>query len=317
MTPDPLKAPLIVEAEGEADPGLALPVDGVVPAMQVLARPRSALARLAAWVFGLLFGLVLAVAGWSFVAGLFAAVPALGWVAAVLVGLAGLIVLVWGAREWRGFLRLARIEGLRAEVAGVGDLKAARAVVGRVTALYAGREDLAWARARVTEKGAEVFDADGLLRLAEVELMGPLDAAARGEIEAAARQVALVTALVPLALADVATAAVANLRMLRRVAEIYGGRAGSLGAWRLMRRVMGALMAAGALALTDDLIGSVAGGGVLSKVSRRFGEGVVNGALTVRIGLAAMEVCRPMPFVALPKPGTSNTVRRALAGLFG
>jgi putative membrane protein len=109
----------------------------------------------------------------------------------------------------------------------------------------------------------------------------------------------------------------ANLRMVRRIAEIYGGRAGTLGSWRVMRRVFGHLIATGAVSLTDDLIGSVAGGGVIGKLSRRFGEGVVNGALTARVGVAAIEVCRPMPFVALPKPKVTNLVSRALTGLFG
>jgi putative membrane protein len=146
--------------------------------------------------------------------------------------------------------------------------------------------------------------------------MAPLDAAARAEVEAAARQVATVTALVPLALADVAAALFANLRMIRRIAEIYGGRSGTLGSLRLLRRVFGHLVATGAVALTDDLISSVAGGGVLSKLSRRFGEGMVNGALTARVGIAAMEVCRPLPFDALPRPGVTETVTRALAGFF-
>lgn len=56
---------------------------------------------------------------------------------------------------------------------------------------------------------------------------------------------------------------------------------------------------------------------MLSKISRRFGEGVVNGALTARVGVAAMELCRPMPFTALPRPQVTNLVSRALAGLFG
>ena len=86
---------------------------------------------------------------------------------------------------------------------------------------------------------------------------------------------------------------------------------------RLLRRVFLSLLATGAVALTDDLLGSFAGGGILAKLSRRFGEGVVNGALTARVGVAAMEICRPMPFVAVPKPGVSATVSRALAGLFG
>ncbi len=312
----PLKAPLVVAAEGEADPGLALPVDGA-PVLLRMGRRRSPLARVGAWVFGMLFGLVLAVWAWTFVAGLMVSFPLLGWVAAGLMAAAGLVLLVWLVGEARAWARLARIEGLRAEAQGVTEVKAARAVVARVSALYAGRAEMSAARESLARRGEEVFDADALVHLAEVELMAELDAQARAEVEAAARQVALVTALVPLALADVVTALVANLRMLRRVAEIYGGRAGSLGALRLMRRVMAALVAAGALALTDDLIGSVAGGGILSKVSRRFGEGVVNGALTVRVGLAAMEVCRPLPFGALARPGTSATVSRALAGLFG
>ena len=75
-------------------------------------------------------------------------------------------------------------------------------------------------------------------------------------------------------------------------------------------------MATGAVAVGDDMIGSVAGGGMLSKLSRRFGEGVVNGALTARVGLAAMELCRPLPRLTVPRPTVTGVVRRALSGLF-
>ena len=72
-----------------------------------------------------------------------------------------------------------------------------------------------------------------------------------------------------------------------------------------------------AVAAGDDLFHTVAGGGVLAKLSRRFGEGVVNGALTARVGIAAMEVCRPLPFMAQPRPKVGNLVTRGLRGLFG
>ena len=121
----------------------------------------------------------------------------------------------------------------------------------------------------------------------------------------------------PLALADLITALTANLRMIRRIAEIYGGRSGTLGSWRLTRGVLAHLVATGALAVGDDLIGTIAGGGLLAKVSRRFGEGVVNGALTARVGVAAIEVCRPLPFHTSPRPSVTALVRRALTGLFG
>ena len=64
------------------------------------------------------------------------------------------------------------------------------------------------------------------------------------------------------------------------------------------------------------MLGSIAGGSIVGKLSRRFGEGVVNGALTARVGVAAMDVCRPMPFRALDKPRVTELMKRALTGFF-
>ncbi|MBN2629333.1 MAG: TIGR01620 family protein [Rhodobacteraceae bacterium] len=310
--------------EDEVDPSLAAPVPDPMPqgqAMQLAARiapPRSGLSRFALWSFGALFSFVLSVAAWNFVTGLMASSPLLGGIAAVLLALAVIAALLLAGREWSAYARLSRLDHLRSQAITAraeGNLKAAKSTVAALNRLYAHREDTAWGRQKLAERGAEVMDADALLSLAETDLMPPLDIRARAEVELAARQVATVTALVPLALADVATALYANLRMIRRIAEIYGGRSGALGSWGLLRRVFTTLLATGALALTDDLIGSVAGGGVLSKLSRRFGEGVVNGALTARVGLAAIDLCRPLPFVALDRPSTTGTVSRALAGI--
>ena len=84
----------------------------------------------------------------------------------------------------------------------------------------------------------------------------------------------------------------------------------------MTRAVAAHLVATGAVAVGDDLIGSVSGGHILGKLSRRFGEGLVNGALTARVGVAAIEVCRPMPFVAAEKPRVTSLISRALTGLF-
>jgi putative membrane protein len=317
--------PFLEEMEEAVDPSLAPPVPDGLPegqamlAVAALARKRpSGLWRFAVWAFGALFSFALSVAAYDFVTGLLARNVVLGWMAFALVVLAVVAGLVLALREWGAFLRLSRLDSLRTravEARAAADLKEARRVVSGLVSLYGARGDTAWGRARLAERQGEVMDADALLSLAERELLATLDTEARLVIEGAARQVATVTALVPLALADVATAAVANLRMIRRIAEIYGGRSGSFGSLKLLRRVFGSLVAAGALALTDDMIGSVAGGGVLSKLSRRFGEGVVNGALTARVGVAAMELCRPLPFVALERPAVSSLVSRALTGL--
>ena len=317
---DSAPAPTPADAPPVEDPGL----QPTGEAMQTLARlSASRPNRLARLFWASLFALLtftLSIAAWSFVTGLLAANPILGWTATALFGLVIFAALGLALKEWAGYARLARLDRLRsrAEAAlGAQDLKAARALATDLSTLYAGRPALAEARARLKTQAAEAFDADTVFAITEQTLLAPLDARAREEVAAAARQVATVTALVPLALADVVAALTANLRMIRRIAEVYGGRAGTLGSWRLTRTVLTHLVATGAVAVGDDLIGSVAGGGLLSKVSRRFGEGVVNGALTARVGVAAMEVCRPLPFTEKTRPSVSKLVSRALTGLFG
>ena len=155
------------------------------------------------------------------------------------------------------------------------------------------------------------------MALVETTVVAPLDALAMKEIEAASRQVATATAIIPLALADVVVALTANVRMIRRIAEVYGGRSGTFGSWRLMKAVACHLIATGAVAIGDDMISSIAGGSVLSKLSRRFGEGIVNGALTARVGVAAMDVCRPMTFKAVKRPSITTIMKNALVGFVG
>jgi putative membrane protein len=86
-----------------------------------------------------------------------------------------------------------------------------------------------------------------------------------------------------------------NLRMIREIATLYGGRPSTLSTFKLARMVISHLAVAGGLALSDSLIQHVIGKGLIGRLSARFGEGAVNGILTARIGLAARDVCRPIP----------------------
>lgn len=309
----PATAPA-VEDDRDTPRGLAM--------QQVAAITTRRPSRLARWFWSVtlaLVGFIASLAAWDYVTGLLARSPVLGGIATALIGLLLLVLLIIGLRELAAFGRLRTLDSIQHKAAGALislDLKQARIVLGDLEELYGNREDTAWGRAELKSRQGDILDADGLLGLAETSLLAPLDARAQREVEAAARQVATVTAIVPLALADLFTALTANLRMIRRIAEIYGGRSGTLGSWRLTRTVLTHLVATGAVAVGDDLIGSVAGGGVLSKVSRRFGEGVINGALTARVGVAAIEVCRPLPFHATKKPSVSSLVGRAMSGLF-
>ncbi|MDQ2093734.1 YcjF family protein [Rhodalgimonas zhirmunskyi] len=327
------KGPILIDLSDDPapNPAEAPPVPDHLPgqipeprAMQqaaalVTARP----SRLARWFWGLLGALLstlITIAAWEFATSLIASNPLLGWfVTALFAGLL-LTLLIIALRELAAFARLKRIDTLHHEAAtslAQDDIKAARAVTAKLDRLYADRPALRLARETLKTRTDEQFDAATILSLAESELLGPLDKQATAHVEAAARQVATVTAIVPLALADVFAALTANIRMIRRIAEVYGGRSGTLGSLRLVRAVLTHLVATGAVAVGDDMIGSLAGGGLLSKLSRRFGEGVVNGALTARVGVAAIEVCRPLPFGKGRRPSVSALVGRALTGLFG
>lgn len=313
--PSPATAPPVPEPEAEPAPtGQAMQTVAALAA-----RRASPIARLFWWAFTGLVAFIVSVAAWDFVTGLLDRSTILGTVALSLLGLVLLALALLALREMAAFARLRRLDDLHKEAdaaLAAADLGAARKLVDHLIGLYRGREDTRWGREKLAERAEDIFDADALLAQAETDLLAPLDAAAIREIEAAARQVAAVTALVPIALADLFAALTANLRMIRRIAEIYGGRGGILGSLRLTRAVMTHLVATGAVAVGDDLIGTVAGGGMLARVSRRFGEGVVNGALTARVGVAAMEVCRPLPFRRQRRPSVSALVKRALTGVF-
>jgi putative membrane protein len=234
---------------------------------------------------------------------------ALGWLGVALAGLAGLAFAAIVLREAFGLWRLGSIEKLRqrsVETLASDDRTAGRAVVRDMLALAGGMPRLARARARLEGHLEDIIDGADLVRVSERELMEPLDRDARRIVSDAAKRVSLVTAVSPRAAVDMLFVLVTALTVVRRLAYLYGGRPGTLGVMRLMREVVAHLALTGGMAAGDSLIQQVLGHGIAAKVSVRLGEGVLNGLLTARLGLAAIEVTRPLPFAALPAPALSD-----------
>lgn len=283
-------------------------------------RPRMGFwVRLLLWAVGLLATLQIALAAERLVLELMARAPWAAWGAAALVAAAALALVALTARELAAIGRLRRVEALREDIlaaAASGDARRARVAMGDLERLYRGRKDVvdvgAWRRLR--DLCDDAVDADARLALYEREVMAPLDAQARAAARHGARRVAAFTAIAPSVVLDALGAMYFNLAMIRRIGQIYGGRAGVAGTWRLARRVVAHAMAAGLIAIGEDLLEPLLGGGVAAKASRRIGEGVVNGALTARLGLAAIDVCRPMPFSAVKRPTLRHIFWEALTG---
>jgi putative membrane protein len=241
----------------------------------------------------------------------------IGWAAIGLLGLAILALLMIILREAGGLARLGRLGRLRheADSAAVADDKAlAIDVLNRLKRLYRGRKDLAWGMGRLAEHEGDIMDAAELLRLSERALVAPLDPLARSIVAASAKRVSVVTAVSPGALIDMLFVAAENLRMLRRLATLYGARPGTLALLKLARMVVTHIVLTGGIALGDDVIQQLVGHGLTAKLSARLGEGLFNGALTTRIGLAAIDVCRPLPYIEVVRPRFRELVAE-VAGL--
>ena len=224
----------------------------------------------------------------------------IGWIAVFLVAVAGLAASAIVLRETVGIMRLNRLGRIRRSLEDALDARDAareKSELRQLLSTFSGRDDMKWSIARFREHESDVRDPGDLARLADREVFAPLDRRAKRIVLSSAKRVSVVTAISPLPIVDVVFVLIENLKMLRSLATLYGGRPGLMAALKLGRMVVTHLVATGGIALTDDLVGQVLGHDLLRRLSQRLGEGALNGALTARIGAAAIQVVRPLPFL--------------------
>ena len=295
------------------DPFIATTIDlpELAPPVATPRPRRLTFGRVALGALGLLVSLAIGLWVDALIRDLFSRNDWLGYLAIGATAVAVLALLGVVLREAWGLRRLAAVQDLKRDVTdAIASPKpaAGRAIVARLAHLLAARPQTARGRARLAETEGEIIDSAHLVDLAERELMAPLDREARALILGAAKRVSIVTAVSPRALVDLGYVIYESSRLVRGMAELYGGRPGKLGMLRLMRDVIAHLAVTGSIAMGDSLVQQVLGHGLASKLSARLGEGVINGLMTARIGIAAMDLCRPMPFRALKRPGIGDFI---------
>ncbi|MFD3247896.1 TIGR01620 family protein [Rahnella aquatilis] len=140
-----------------------------------------------------------------------------------------------------------------------------------------------------------------------------LDAQARREISHSAAESALMIAVSPLALVDMAFIAWRNLRLVNRIAVLYGIELGYYSRIRLFRLVLLNMAFAGASELVREVGMDWMSQDLAARLSARAAQGIGAGLLTARLGIKTMELCRPLPWLEGDKPKLGD-FRRELIG---
>jgi putative membrane protein len=245
---------------------------------------------------------------YSWVEGMIAAKPQLGWLAAGLAALTALALIGFVAREIIAVARLSGNQKLRQAFETASQTNNTRSAVVNLTKIAESLPATAKGRVAFSAIDREFLDATDLIQLAEKDLVAPLDTLALERVTAAAKRVSIVTAISPRAFLDIVYVLYENAKLVRAIAEIYGCRPGVFGFLRLARETLAHLAITGAVAMGDSIIQQIVGHGMAARVSAKLGEGVLNGLMTARIGFAAMDVTRPAPFSEASRPKIAHVL---------
>lgn len=270
--------------------------------------------RLAAMAAGFgLTGLVLGDAARR-IGGLIAESPLIGLPLAVF----GLLFVVGTAalalREWRGLRQLLRRAGLRAAAARLvgSDFhgEAARLlsqIAEELPDLPDRRRPLAVYRAL-----SRPTLADGeQLELFERHILRPLDRRAYRLVLEASRDIGVLTALSPAGLFAGVLVLWRTLLLLRTIASLYGMSPGPVASLALFRRALRNAVLAGVADVATHAALEHMGAGLAALLSARAGQGAGHAVLAARLGLEAIRLTRPLPFIA-EKPPSLRQVTKSL-----
>lgn len=127
-----------------------------------------------------------------------------------------------------------------------------------------------------------------------------LDAQARREISRSAAESTLMIAVSPLALVDMAFIAWRNLRLINRIATLYGIELGYYSRLRLFRLVLLNIAFAGASELVREVGMDWMSQDLAARLSARAAQGIGAGLLTARLGIkrwSSAARCRGSPMI--------------------
>lgn len=161
----------------------------------------------------------------------------------------------------------------------------------------------------------ESYSAQEVAYLFSQTLLKPIDAKAIKLVTKSAVEAGIIVAISPLALVDMFFIAWRNIRLVNRIARLYGIELGYASRLRLIRLVLLNVAFAGATELAQEIGMDWLSQDIAAKLSARAAQGIGVGLLTARLGIKAMEFCRPLVFSKQEKPKLTAIHRELLSTL--
>ncbi len=140
-----------------------------------------------------------------------------------------------------------------------------------------------------------------LLQLYSRLVLEKVDDKAMAEVAKFSSEAVVLVALSPVAIIDMLIILSRNLRMINKIAGLYGLKLGYWSRIKLIKQVFVNMAYAGASEIVADLGSDVLGAELLGKLSTKLAQGLGAGMLTARLGIKTMQLCRPLAFDDKPK----------------
>lgn len=151
----------------------------------------------------------------------------------------------------------------------------------------------------------EAYNAKEVLYLFSENVLKPIDKQVKQMISRNAAENAVIVALSPLAIVDVLLMSVRNIALVNKITKAYGMELGYISRLKLFKMILKNMIFAGATEIATDVGMDFFSQNLTAKVSLRAAQGIGVGLLTARLGIKAMEFCRPIAFQANERPKIS------------
>lgn len=161
----------------------------------------------------------------------------------------------------------------------------------------------------------ESYSAQEVTHLFSQTVLSPIDQQAKKLVTKNSVECAVIIAVSPLAVVDMFFLAWRNIRLINQLAKIYGIELGYISRIRLLKMVFLNMAFAGATEVVQDMGMDWLSQDISAKVSARIAQGIGVGLLTARLGIKAMEFCRPITFEKNERPRLSHIQKELLTTL--